>query len=134
MPLPGAVSLAHAGGWVATAADPTAGALGVDIEVHATAAAALAGADLVLAAHERHVVAEAPDPAAAFARLWTRREACFKAGATESPYDLAAGPGLEDTAFGLHLWTLEPVPGVVLSLATDVPDEPVLVSAETRLG
>ncbi|MGN9910040.1 4'-phosphopantetheinyl transferase family protein [Phytohabitans sp. LJ34] len=76
----GSVNLSHAGGLVAVAFSRD-GAVGVDIEPDGRPPSALAW---TCSAGERAWLASLPEPRRrrAFARLWTRKEACVKAGGT----------------------------------------------------
>ncbi|MEU0130877.1 MULTISPECIES: 4'-phosphopantetheinyl transferase superfamily protein [unclassified Streptomyces] len=72
------VSLSHARGAVAAAAGP--GPVGVDVEDASGAVFDPRVAARVLAPAELAVVRADPDPAAAFLRLWVRKEALVKVG------------------------------------------------------
>lgn len=92
------VSLTHADGWVGAAIGSAgAGPVGLDLEpvtkLRNTPPVAIA-----LTAPERDWLADHPDPAVGFGRLWTRKEALVKAGFC----DLDAA---------LALTVLEPPPG-----------------------
>ena len=85
-------NLAHTGG-LALVAVGTA-ELGVDVE-RDTGAAVLEGSALALSAAERAAVAAVADPAVAFVRLWTRKEAYLKGtgkGLVEDPTAVEFGP------------------------------------------
>jgi phosphopantetheine--protein transferase-like protein len=113
-PVERGVSLAHADGWVAVALSAPGGVAGVDVVSLASAAKALASGRRVLSDMERQALAEDADPQRAFAELWSRREACFKAGVSESPY-------VSEPEHDLSVWTLEPQDGLVLAAATSDP-------------
>ncbi|GAA4847087.1 4'-phosphopantetheinyl transferase family protein [Kitasatospora terrestris] len=123
------LSLSHSAGMVAAAAGPVP--VGVDVE---RPAATTAGVEQrVLAPAEAELVRRHPDPAAAFLRLWVRKEALIKIGRVDldtlAQVDLSALPLLpaEDGPlshrFGdLHLldWT-DRRRGVLVGAASTAP-------------
>jgi 4'-phosphopantetheinyl transferase len=71
------LSVSHSGRWVAVAAH-LGGPVGVDVEQVKEDLDVTALARITMAPDERRSLAEAPDRAAAFTRLWCRKEAVVK--------------------------------------------------------
>ncbi|MFE4470860.1 4'-phosphopantetheinyl transferase superfamily protein [Leifsonia sp. NPDC056824] len=112
------ISWSHAAGWVA--AGTSRSRLGVDVEAESEVNLADA-----LTPAERTLVAAAANPARAFRRAWTAKEACVKAGVARldefAALEVLTGPdALRPVHAGLLL-SSRSVPGAIAAAATVEP-------------
>ncbi|WP_197371775.1 4'-phosphopantetheinyl transferase family protein, partial [Streptomyces clavuligerus] len=85
------VSLSHADGLAAAAVGP--GAVGIDVEPASRRPGPLPVLERLLPSAGLRAATAAPDPGAALLRLWVRREALFKAGASDGEEEGEEGRG-----------------------------------------
>ncbi|MFG2641342.1 4'-phosphopantetheinyl transferase family protein [Streptomyces sp. NPDC048370] len=115
-------SLSHAGDLVAVAVAEVA--VGVDVEEVPPPDVVAATAPTVLHPEELRELAALPEAArpAAFARCWTRKEACLKAlgtGLNTPPATVRVGTGLRAVALpGRHQADVPTLPGYAAAVAT----------------